>query len=111
MMRWALRVAVVGALFAAACGSDKPSDMLTNGREPAVTVSDSTTAGDEGATNWDDARALSWLETNCASCHGVDAKTGTKAPYHSAWPLTAEGITRSFLEVSEFTPVAYQSLR
>jgi hypothetical protein len=111
MMRWALGVAVAGAVFAAACAPDAPSDTLTNGQEPAITITDPNAEAAAGATKWDDARALAWLEKECASCHGVDAKTGTKAPYHSAWPLTAEGITRSFLEVNEFTPVAYQTLR
>ncbi len=80
---------------------------LTDGG-PAPTPDAS--APPEVIPTWTDAQALTWLEKECVSCHGIDPATGTKTLYHSAWPLEAKGITREYLETSEFTPIAYQTI-
>src|SRR5262245_987503 len=110
---WQWRCALLGTLstafVAAACGEDEaPRDRLA-GESADVATRKNTPSGQGG--RYDDARALEWLTRECGSCHGTDPKTGTAMPYRSAWPIPNEGVTRSFLEVSELTPIAYQTLR
>ncbi len=59
---------------------------------------------------WSDTQALAWLGAECASCHGIEPMTHEKALYHSAWPLPEGELTRQFLETSEYSPIAYQTL-
>ncbi len=58
---------------------------------------------------WADTEALAWLNLKCAACHGIDAK-GVAALYYSAWPMAAGGVSKAYLETSELTPVAYQTI-
>ena len=75
MVRLHVRLALAGALAAAAaCGDDgAPRDRLVNEQESEIALPDRNAPLGE---RWDDAKALSWLQNECASCHGIDAKTG-----------------------------------
>jgi hypothetical protein len=111
---WLMRLALTGAAVLAACesGDDAARSKLENATAaPAGPGGDTQASAAADAGRYDDTRALDWLKVNCASCHGLDPNTGTKAPYYSAWPLPAEGITRRFLETNELTANAYQTIR
>jgi hypothetical protein len=107
-MGWTRRLVVFGALVAGACAEGNPNQ-LGNGLGAAPVSGGEPAAAEQQL--FDDTKALDWISRECAGCHGVDAKSGTKMPYHSAWPLPSEGVTRSWLEVNELTSVAYQTIR
>jgi hypothetical protein len=110
---WPWTCALACALVVAACNGSGDADQLESGAGAVAGGSSTTTSASAGAGSglYDDAQALAWLGRECSSCHGVDATTGKQAQYYSAWPMPQEGLTRSFLEVSELTAVAYQTIR
>jgi hypothetical protein len=129
--------AILGAILGAACApATGPSELLKRPDGPQPTTVDAPPADEAPLSNdllhryseaeatawlppppaalaipeWSDEQALTWLQGKCKSCHGVDEATHTRALYYSAWPLPEGGVTKEFLETSEYSSIAYQTL-
>jgi mono/diheme cytochrome c family protein len=96
----------------AACGNASTNDLAGQGPDPSSTTDASTVILPDGAVvhtgSWDDPTAIQWLNKYCANCHGID-ESGQQAPYYSAWPM-AKPLTREWLETSDYTPAAYETI-
>lgn len=94
--------------------SDAPPQPVAPAPAPKTSAIDAGAPADAGPADpaipqWSDDEAIAWLGKECWACHGIDAAGGPRIN-HSAWPLEAKGITRAFLETSEYSPIAYQTL-